>query len=71
MNITYWTNFSKRTNSTKQPTGGTQTTVRLKEPCGISSPTFICSGIPDNVKYIGQNAFMGCYFIKENFVKML
>lgn len=24
--------------------------------------------IPDNVKYIGQDAFNGCYFIKENFV---
>lgn len=24
--------------------------------------------IPNNVKYIGQNAFNGCYFIKENFV---
>ena len=63
MNITYWTNFSKRTNSTKQPTGGTQTAVRLKEPCGISSPTFICSGIPDNVKYI--QAFGRYYFVSE------
>jgi len=63
MNITYWTNFSKRTNSTKQPTGGTQTTVRLKEPCGISSPTFICSGVPDNVKYV--QAFGRYYFVSE------
>lgn len=63
MNITYWTNFSKRTNSTKQPTGGTQATVRLKEPCGISSPTFICSGVPDNVKYV--QAFGRYYFVSE------
>ena len=63
MNITYWTNFSKRTNSTKQPTGGTQATVRLKEPCGISAPTFICSGIPDSVKYI--QAFGRYYFVSE------
>ena len=63
MNIKYWTNFSKRKNSTKQPTGGTQATVRLKEPCGIASPSFICNGIPDNVKYI--EAFGRFYFVSE------
>jgi len=63
MTIKYWTNFSKRTNSTKQPTGGTEITVRLKEPCGISSPTFICSGVPDTVKYV--QAFGRYYFVSE------
>lgn len=63
MNITYWTNFNKKVNSTKQPTGGTSATVRLKEPCGIASPTFICSGIPDSVKYI--QAFGRYYFVSE------
>ena len=63
MNITYWTDFSKRKNSTKQPSGGTQATVRLKEPCGIFSPTFICSGIPESVKYV--SAWGRYYFVSE------
>lgn len=63
MTIKYWTDFSKRKNSTKQPTGGTQATVRLKEPCGIASPSFICADIPDTVKYI--EAFGRYYFITE------
>lgn len=63
MNIKYWTDFSKRKNSTKQPTGGTSATVRLKEPCGVASPTFICSGIPDSVKYV--EAFGRYYFVSE------
>ena len=42
MTITYWTNFSKRINSTKQPTGGTNiTTVALKTPCSVETPVFI------------------------------
>ena len=63
MNITYWTDFTKRKNSTKQPTGGTQTTVRLKEPCGIYSPTFICSGVPESVKYV--QAWGRYYFVTD------
>lgn len=63
MNITYWTDFTKRKNSTKQPTGGTQATVKLKEPCGIYSPTFICSGVPESVKYV--SAWGRYYFVSE------
>lgn len=63
MNINYWTNFSKRKNSTKQPTSGTQATVRLKEPCGINSPVFVCSSIPESVKYI--QAWGRYYFVTE------
>lgn len=63
MTIKYWTGFSKKVNSTKQPTGGTSVTVTLKEPCGISAPAFICSTIPDNVKYI--EAFGRYYFVSE------
>lgn len=63
MNITYWTDFTKRKNSTKQPTGGTQTTVRLKDPCGIYSPTFICSGVPESVKYV--QAWGRYYFVTD------
>lgn len=63
MNVTYWTDFSKRKNSTKQPSGGTQATVRLKEPCGIFSPTFIASSIPESVKYV--QAWGRYYFVSE------
>lgn len=63
MNITYWTDFTKRKNSTKQPTGGTQATVRLKEPCGIYSPTFICSGVPESIKYV--KAWDRYYFVTD------
>ena len=53
MTITYWTNFSKRINSTKQPTGGTNiTTVALKTPCSIETPVFILNGISDSINYI-------------------
>jgi len=40
MTITYWTNFSKRKNSTKRPTSGTDATVTLKQPTSIESPEF-------------------------------
>lgn len=42
MNITVWSAFSKRKNSTKQPltTGATKTVV-LKEDCSLENPVFI------------------------------
>ena len=40
MTITYWTNFSKRKNSTKIPTSGTDVTVTLKQPTSIEAPEF-------------------------------
>ena len=43
MNINVWTNFSKRVNSTLQPTGGTQISVVLKENCSLENPVFIVS----------------------------
>ena len=43
MNIKVWSNFSKRKNSTKQPTGGSTITVTLKDQCSILSPVFILS----------------------------
>ena len=53
MTITYWTNFSKRINSTKQPTSGTNiTTVALKMPTSIDRPTFILEGISSDINYI-------------------
>ena len=39
MKLKYYS-FSKRKNSTAQPTGGTEIDVVLKEPCSILNPTF-------------------------------
>ena len=63
MQIKYWTSFSKRKNSTKQPTGGTQVDVALKNPCSILNPTFETSSVPDNVNYV--QAFGNYYFVTD------
>lgn len=63
MQIKYWTDFAKRKNSTKQPTGGTTATVTLKDPCGIASPSFVSAAIPESVKYI--EAWGRYYFVSE------
>ena len=39
MNIKYWTGFSKRKNSTKVPTSGTDAAVNLKDDCSILRQT--------------------------------
>lgn len=44
MQITAFSGFSKRINSTKQPTGGTKIDVALKTPCSVMTPTFRISG---------------------------
>lgn len=41
MQITLYSGFSKRPNSTLQPTGGTNVTVTLKERTSIENPTFL------------------------------
>ena len=63
MNINVWTGFSKRKNSTKQPTGGTQITVRLKQNCSVEAPVFILDkGLPD---YDYVQAFGHYYFVSD------
>jgi hypothetical protein len=44
MQITLYSGFSKRPNSTKQATSGTNVDVTLKESTSIETPTFILSG---------------------------
>ena len=64
MNVTYWTSFSKRKNSTKQPTGGTTvSTVTLKENTGLNNPVFKFQTVPDSVKYV--QAFGRYYFVND------
>lgn len=63
MKIYVWSGFSKRQNSTKQPTGGTEINVKLKDNCSIESPTFILSTpVPD---YNYCQAFGHYYYVTD------
>lgn len=64
MNIKVWSNFSKRRNSTKQPTGGTQiNNVNLKESTSIEQPTFIIASNDFSINYV--EAFGHYYFVTD------
>lgn len=52
MQITCFSGFSKKPNSTKQPTSGTTVTVTLKEPTSVLNPVFIISGYNLSWNYI-------------------
>ena len=52
MQITVYSGFSKRINSTKRPTGGTTIDVALKTPCSVMTPTFRISGFNLSWDYI-------------------
>lgn len=63
MKIHVWSGFSKRHNSTKQPTGGTEIDVRLKDNCSVESPIFILSSpVPD---YNYCQAFGHYYYVTD------
>ena len=63
MTVKYWTNFSKRKNSTKQPSSGTSLTVVLKEGTSIEKPTFLFSGDLFSCNYV--EAFGHYYFVDD------
>ena len=63
MTGTFYSNFSKMKNSTKQPTGGTQVRMYLKEGTSIEKPTFILSG--DQFSYNYVHAFRHYYFVED------
>lgn len=42
--ITFYSGFSKRHNSTKRPTGGSDVNVLLKNPCSVMTPSFTVNG---------------------------
>jgi len=64
MIITYWTNFSKRKNSTKRPTSGTDLTVVLKNGTSLENPTFILNDANAfNITYV--KAFDHYYFVSD------
>lgn len=60
MQIKVWSNFSKRKNSTKQPTGGTTISVDLKDECSILSPAFTLNTLDFTINYV--EAFGHYYF---------
>ena len=68
MNITLYTSFSKRKNSTKTPTGGTLVSnVELKKQTSLHDPTFVLGPVTgvtmENVTYI--KAFGHYYFVND------
>ena len=63
MTIKTWSGFSKRRNSTKQPTGGSSVTVTLKDGTSIENPTFLLSGNDFTIDYV--EAFGHYYFVRD------
>lgn len=63
MQLILYTNFSKRKNSTKQPTGGTTYDVRMKAGCSTENPVFLIDGINLDVTYAYWNG--AYYFVDE------
>ena len=64
MQITYWNGFSKRKNSTKQPSStGTDINVVLKDNTSREHPTFILSGYNWSMNYI--QAFGDYYYVED------
>ena len=63
MKLKYWTNFSKRKNSTLRPNDlqATEIDIRLKDDCSIINPVIQSSSIPINANYfyvvINDNAY--------------
>lgn len=63
MQVTLYSNFSKRRNSTKQPTtGGVVKDVKLKGECSYTRPSFF---LADATKYTYLQAWGNYYFIDE------
>lgn len=66
MNVTYWTGFTKRNNSTKIPaTIGTYVNVALKDGCSIEEPIIETATIPIGASYFYVANFGRYYFLKE------
>lgn len=55
MELIVYSNFSKKKNSTKQPTGGTTYDVKLKAPTSVLNPVFLLDGINLNANYCKWN----------------
>lgn len=64
MKITYWTYFSKRKNSTAQPSSGTEIDVTLKQGTSLENPTFILS-LASAFDIVYVKAFDHYYFVSD------
>ncbi len=67
MTIKVWNNFSKRRNSTKRPTGGTDVSVVLKDNVNIESPSFILSADYSDTVYI---MYEGSYYWVDSITRL-
>lgn len=66
MNVTYWTGFSKRKNSTKRPaTTGTDVTCNLKDDTSILFPDIDSATIPANANYMYISDFGRYYYVRD------
>ena len=69
MNVVLYSNFSKKENSTLQPSGsGTTFDCKLKDATGVLSPQLefhFASGNPGSYNYARINTFGRYYFIRE------
>ena len=63
MTINVWNSFTKRKNSTLQPTGGTSVTAVLKEETSIENPSFILATPIADYTYV--EAFGHYYFVDD------
>lgn len=63
MTIYTWSGFTKRRNSTKQPTGGTSVTCTLKETTSVERPTFVLASNDFTINYV--QAFGHYYFVDD------
>lgn len=55
MQILLYPNFSKKQNSTKQPSGGYSRSVVLKDNCSVLNPVFLIDGVDLSVTYCRWN----------------
>lgn len=66
MNVTYWTGFSKRKNSTKRPSSGTTLTgVYLKEDTTVMNPGLELDGVPATANYFYISDFGRYYYVRN------
>lgn len=65
VSIKIYKNFSKKKNSTKQPTGGTTVNVLFKDDCTVESPVFLIKGVDLDANYC---LFNGAYYYIDDIV---
>lgn len=63
MTLTYWSNYSKKKNSTAQPTSGTDVTIVLKDDCSIINPVIRSATMPASANYCYISEWGRYYFV--------